>query len=354
MAVKLPRLCGSKTLATAAVIHCSGNGVTTQFDVSLAAGRYWFDPIYTNNATMKSADSICALGRFAYELDTADTSQSYANAEYVNIGSQTSGCIYNALIDPSGTNFSVYPNHANTTATGRAFLSTIGYSFLANTTNAALQWNELGSAVPVWVPARGEDGDLDEGETNYANAIRTYSGYSYSTVSALPTKSRVASWRLSAAAVMSRASRYSNLGSAYAQDQSFQGVMWPLLNRGELVRYWSNTSATLNTFLTTAMTASSVTAVVASYTGLAEGMSLCVDGEWMTVLATPGSTTVSVERLNPIAHPKYAPVSTDFVGTYQLSQDGGNVNLGGFNPERVAVNQDRWDISIGLTRALWS
>jgi hypothetical protein len=81
---------------------------------------------------------------------------------------------------------------------------------------------------------------------------------------------------------------------------------------------------------------------------------ICIDGEWCDVVAGAGTANMTLIRDQPVAHPKWSPVSTQFVGTYVLGTSGGNVNMRGYNPQRVAVNQDRWDLDIALDRTLWT
>jgi hypothetical protein len=99
------------------------------------------------------------------------------------------------------------------------------------------------------------------------------------------------------------------------------------------------------------MTATATTATVASTTGVVDDSPLWIDGELMTVTNVDSSTQVTVDRFNPVAHGKFAPVSTSFVATYALDNDGGNANAQGFSARRRAYNQDRFDVSIPLVRA---
>ena len=140
--------------------------------------------------------------------------------------------------------------------------------------------------------------------------------------------------------------------STSESDQSFEHLVWRWASRGELVRYYADRGAT-NNYLAAAMTATASSCTLASGTGFTQGGHVCVDGEWMGITNVAGAV-LTVTRHNPVAHPKYAPSSTDFVGTYAMAMDGGNINARQFAPSRRAPNQDRWDMEIALVRASWS
>jgi hypothetical protein len=100
------------------------------------------------------------------------------------------------------------------------------------------------------------------------------------------------------------------------------------------------------------MSVSDSQAGVSLGTGIADNDYICINGEWAKVLSGGGTSVLTLMRFAPVAHAKYEPVSKDFVGTYVLDNSGGNVNMGEFTPTRRAVQQDRWDFSINLLRAV--
>lgn len=135
-------------------------------------------------------------------------------------------------------------------------------------------------------------------------------------------------------------------------DRTLYTLFWKWASRGELVRVYSDRSAT-KTYVTAAVTATATTISVASGTGLADDEVIWVDGERMYIRSGGGTSTLTVERPEPVTHPAGAPVSDAHVATYALDADGGNVNLLDFAPVRRGYNNPYYDVEIALVRATW-
>lgn len=135
-------------------------------------------------------------------------------------------------------------------------------------------------------------------------------------------------------------------------DGTLETLFWRWASRGELVRVYSDSTAT-KTYVTAAVTAAATSISVQSGTGLADDEVIWVDGEQMLIVSGGGTTTLTVERPDAEAHPAGSPVSDAHVATYCLDMDGGNVTLLDFAPERRSASSPFYDVSIALVRATW-
>ena len=333
--MSIPRFATSLTVASSATIFVDGT-VTGSAAVTVAAGTYWLDQIY---GTTVAAGSLCALSA----LCTAIEAEGYACDKSFTIKENCT-----VTLDPSSTRtIQIQPQNANTNAAGRDFLRRLGFNVVRNSPAAVATTITSGSMIGIWNPDRGESGDIDETLDAYAAATRTSGGRAYATSFGIPLYRREVTFQgLGGTHTKQRAGQSPN-GTATV---AFESLLWEPLVRGELVRYYADSTAT-STYLTVAMTATANELTVASTTGFAAAETIWVDGELMTCINVQSGTVLEVDRYNPVAHSAYAPVSESFVATYALDNDGGNANAQGFSSKRRAHNQDRFDVVIPLVRA---
>lgn len=339
MAIKYPVLIPSCTLTSdgAVRVNISGPSTTT---LTIPAGRYWH---YPGTLTITAADSIDAIGLFTYLWDAADGGQTAASEPY---GAAIQGVTAAHYANRVETSLGVLAGNASTTTIGRKFLSYMGWDKFQDLATETAQ-----GLRPVWT-VRPEAGDVDEKSEGFGAVVRLGGGAVYTGDLGDTLKRRAVVFEsLPGGFVNARQAAADETGQDYA-DQSFETLVWRWASRGELVRYYADRDAT-NNYLAAAMTATASTLTLNSGTGFTDGTSVCVDGEWMGIRNVAGAV-LTVTRHEPVAHPKYAPVSTEFVGTYALAMDGGNINARQFAPSRRAPNQDRWDMEIALVRASWS
>lgn len=344
MAVKLPRLCVSHTIYRDDVkIRVLSNTPTN--DATTAAftvGRYWIDPVYGTAAT-GGANGPCLLACVAAMVDASAAVVGTVGKSY----STTSSPAYRATFNCASGDFAFSPQNGNTTAEGRDILRRIGANLVtvSDTVNSG-NARTMPYAISVWDPDRAESGDIDESWDGFGSHLRMVDGTVYTNDMGNPLPRRMVGFR--------------GLSGSYARDRpsdgatryGFEHIVWPWLARGEAVRYYADRTAT-TTYLTAAMTAATATAAVADRTGISVNDLVCVGGEWMKVTATgSGAGNLTVTRHAPVAHSNYEPLAKDFVATYVLDEQNGDVSRRTFAPSRRAVNQDRWDFDIGLVRVL--
>lgn len=320
-------------------------------DITIPEGLYWTDPVYSNIGVGVSTD-VCLLGRIAYLLtqitNTVDTNtfeKSYGSAGSYSAGLRTFTLFTTALTDSLRWQMA----DSACTAEGRRTARRLGISQLANDPTAALICNTGRPIGGIWQPDRGEAGDIDNVQTGFGSVHQAYDGTIYTTDVGEPMHSRVVTIDgLPAGYARTRARVLDLAASGY--DYSFESVVWPWISRGEMVRYYADASDATSTYLDTAMTATTTTAKINTAIITANNTPICIDGEWMLVTSGANTTTLTVYRENPVAHVKFAPASTSFVGTFALAADGGNVNRSGYRPRRRALNDDRWDLNIALVQ----
>lgn len=343
-AIKYPRLCLSHTVKGTCSVKVTGVGPLA----TLAEGVYWTDRIY-DGLTTCPPDLFTA---FALALDTAagtDTAFIWDNSE-LNYSIATT-------CDTPATTLEF--GHASTTAEARRLAKRLGFNPIATTADLDNAGNERrhGAVEGYWESPRGEFSKLQEdlGDGNAASSA-AWSGYTYGfrlgeslrryllrlqSVPELYTHSRGAEHQVQ--------SGFDAV--SYPYDLSFEARVYQYLKRGEMVRLYADAAAS-HTSLASAMTALSNTAVVNNGSIITAGTNIWVDGECMYV-ESKAVNTLTVWRPNPESHLAYSPVSTDFVATYVLDTDGGNVNLRDFPPVRRAHNQNRYDLDIALIRSKW-
>lgn len=340
MAVKYPVLIPSCTLTTAGTIRVNVTGPATA-DLTIPAGRYWHYPV---DQVINASDSIDAIGLFGYLYDAADGGQTGAvTGPTAQAYQGVTGVHY---INTVSNGLGVLASNAATTTAGRTFLSYMGWAKHTDTADEDAQ-----GIRPVWT-VRPESGDVDEKAEGFGAVVRLGGGAVVTGDLGEPLLRRNVMFEaLPGGFVNQRQGAYDWTGNS-ASNESFELLVWRWAARGELVRYYADRGAT-NNYLASAMTATASSCTLASGTGFTAGGHVCVDGEWMGITNVAGAV-LTVTRHNPVAHPKYAPASTDFVGTYAMAMDGGNINARQFAPSRRAPNQDRWDMEIALVRASWS
>jgi hypothetical protein len=244
----------------------------------------------------------------------------------------------------------ILASHASTTDIGRKFLNYLGWDWYTDTTASATPTAQSWAAY--FKCPLAETGDIDEKEEAFSSIVRLGGGGVYTADLGDPLPRRVVSLGALPGRIVNRREPGADNASDSNDSLAFQKLVWRWASRGELLRYYADSAATI-TGLSAALAKNANTCTVLSATGIAANTAICIDGEWCEV-TNVGGTTLTLLRDQPVAHPKYAPVSTDFVGTYALDSDGGNVNMSSFGPARRAVNQDRWDLDIPLVRAAWS
>lgn len=340
MGIKQPRLCMGIVVSDTCTINVL-DGTAASRAITIPFGTYWLDPKFSG---IVASGTLDALGIFAQLIDTADTGGTYTCAYSSAASGDMNG--WAGRITRSAGTFQIRGSNAGTNTSGRRFLRFLGYNSLADLTAGINQDTKLGPAL--WDTLRGENGSPQESPKGYGVTVETEGGVVFTADLGDPLQSRLVSFpALSAIAVKRRSDSYV---AALGTWVNFESTMWPWLTSGMPIRYWSDKNATQNTYLAAAITAtdgSFTTPVVSTY---ADNTMICVDGEWMLATAGTGTTTTTVYRDKPVAHGKYAPVSTDDVATYVLAADGGNVNQSGFKPERRSEGDDRWDMALSLTR----
>jgi hypothetical protein len=341
--VKIPDFCCSHTVKGTATVQMTGTSYSGP--VTVPEGVYWNDPIYGQSPTPPS------LGARLMSLMDA------LNASTTSINLFDNNTIeYGAYTLTNDTNLALNMAHANVTAEGRRIAKRIGINGLVTTLldNAG---NEKYHGVPegYWfyrsrAEASKMQEDQDDGNAGYSESD---SGFGFTFRMGNPAKSYLLGLRsVPETYTWSRGQVQSGLDVASnPYDLSFEARVWQYLARGEMVRIYTDSTAT-RTYTTAAMTAASTSVTVSSGTGLATGDKVCIDGEWCYVSNKAG-TTLTLYRDNPVSHPAYAPLSKDFVATYCLATDGGNVNLRSYKPARRALNQARYDMDIALRRTRW-
>jgi hypothetical protein len=340
MASKIQRWCVSQTVKGSCIINVD-DGLGNEGNATIPEGVYWCDPVYGTLAT-SAAPSL--YGQLAYQVDQISSPNIVGS-----VSSVVTVLTYFKAI-----------SYAFTHATGDPVIEADGC-----TTEALRLWPAMslgayaattglfeggGEYISVlygcWSPQQGEYGSQQEDAENMGGNTRSFSGYSYGFRVGDPLLRRLI--RFSA---LPEIRVYAGAQTTSPQyDYSFESHIWKYLSRGEMVRIYDDYSAT-HTYLTSAMTKTSTTAVVASVSGISAQTFAWIDGERVYVSSVDGgSLTLTIQRPNPVAHSAYAPVSTDRVATYVLDNDGGMANMGEFAASRRAYNQTRYDLDIPLLR----
>jgi hypothetical protein len=347
---KLPVLIPSCTLTSSGAIRVNevagGGGAST---ITVPAGRYWNDPSISTSAA--SSDTINALDQLAYLVlgYGAGTVGLYASGS-VSVSGLTVVPKVAALFMSGADTLQILASNAATTDIGRKFLEYLGWDWYTDT--AASNTPTAQGWAAYFRSPLAESGNTDEMSESMSAVVRLGGGGVYTADLGDPLVSRVVSLAALPGRLVNQREPGADNSSDSADSLAFRKLVWRWASRGELIRYYADSASTI-TGLSAALAKNANTCTVLSASGISAGTAICIDGEWCEV-TNVASTTLTLLRAQPVAHPKYAPVSTDFVGTYALDTDGGNVNMRSFKPSRRAVNQDRWDMDIPLVRAVWS
>lgn len=337
---KKPLLCASHTIKGTATIRAR-NTVPTDYQLSLSNVRLWTDPLY--GTALKVVDSPCMLGRLAYLLE-ALTPDAQTFAKTYNWNSST-GVSLPTLTATTG--MALRGNDSGTNDAGRLILRRLG---LPPYENLAASVAPIGASFcgGIWASPESESGDLEESQRAFGNVVETRGGTAYTFNIGQPLPSRLLVIDMvDGQYVVPRTG--ATIGRTYSADRSFKRTMWEWLSIGEAVRYYADTVAT-HTYLTVACAKEDQSITVATTTGFDAGQVFYLDGERMEVYGVTSGTVLAVLRDKPVAHVKYAPVSFDFVATYVLSKDGGNINRGSFRPTLRMIESDFYDMEVPLIR----
>jgi len=322
--------------------------------VTLPEGVYWTDPVYGR------ADLPYCLASALFALINAADGDAVLTKAAAPNPTTGSTLIAPPAYEYEDTTYSapnalrVTPSTANTA--GREVLTRLG--FPPGTETDFAPFRGPGVVHGFWWPRDRQERNASwvERKSTMGSVLRSPSGLAYPyTVGGIGKTRNVVLERVQRDWVENETGKI-NTGfdddlSALADTSCFT-LFWQWAARGELVRVYSDTSAP-RTYLTSAMTATDTTCVVAGATGLAEGVVIWIDGEKCIISGVAG-VTLTVIRPEPVAHPAGAPVSTAHVATYALADDGGNVNQLDFMPQRVAPAVPYYDMDIALVRARWN
>jgi hypothetical protein len=318
--------------------------------ITVPEGVYWNDPVYSDTKTLAYSlqGKVCSL------LDAADggladwtasPSAQFADTQWFEAG--------------YGTGWSITPATCN--AEGRRVLQRLGLSPTTATVAVADEFIG-GLAHGLWCSLNrdGTAGRKERDTESFLGRHRTrggvlvgFSGAAWpATIGYAETRRAVALNTITRELVKNETSRVNFGQESLDTDFTLETTFWNWASKGELVRVYSDVSAT-RTYVTAAVTDTATTISVASGTGLANAETIWVDGEIMRIVSGGGTGTLTVERPVPVSHPAGAPVSDAHVGTYSLDTDGGNVTLLDFAPARRSPSSPFYDVSIALVRANW-
>lgn len=342
MASKIQRWCVSQTVKGTATINLYDG--TTAFNITIPEGVYWCDPVY---GTMATSAAPSLYGQFAYQINanvtlscTIDGVDTAGPAAY-----NFKGVDYNI----TGGAAAVYARPANCTTEGIRLLKALSLGAFKTATSTSYP---AGFMEGFWRPNQGEYGSQQEQYESMSGTVRSFSGVAYGFRIGNQLRKRVIRFSgLPQALVWSSGVVQYGWGATIG-DFSFESNIWKYASRGESVRVYDDESAT-HTYLSAAMTATAVSASVASGSGISDNTMIWIDGEQVYVEGGGGTTTLTVARPNPVAHSAYAPVSTDRVATYLLDNDGGQASMGEYAASRRAYNQTRYDLDVPLVRTVF-
>jgi hypothetical protein len=337
-----PVFCASHTVrGTCNVGMVDGSGVNIQ--VNIPEGIYWTD---SRVGAIKAADSTDLLGRFAYLFELADTLYTYT-ATYNSFVAGIAAALWDcgvagaAKFRPSGAN-----------AEGSRAYKRLGAPPL-RTSSAMAPSLDGGVIHGVWSPGDRKERTASRPpkRPNVGAVMNGFNGQAWPWSLGEEPGNRLMEMRHVDRIYARNETGLINNGTDSDTDFTFESVMWPFLRRGEMVRVYDS-EATVR-YLTAALTDVAVVASVNSGTGITNGAAIWIDGEAVQVVSGGGSTTLQIERPNPLPHNKYSPVSTKHMATYVLAPDGGNINLMEFDPPRMAYNQPTYNMMLSLRRTEW-
>lgn len=342
MASKIPLLCRSHSVQGVATIRFDISGGGAAADLTVPEGVYWLDPVYGTSI----ASTIPSLwGKIGYLVNNHAL---YKDVVVALPNDSTTGfkrVAFTGVDDATGAQFvNAQFGHANTTVEGRRIAKGIGFDPLRTTDD----WDGTarGLAEGVWCPGIGEWGDQQEPKETGSVSGRTDGGLGWGlSVGQALRDAFIRFWALQEVLVWSRGQVQT---PGFGSDYSFERHIWDYMTRAEKVRVYADRSA-VATYLTAAMTETSLTAAVSSGAGIANGAKIWINGEQVQVLSGGGTATLTVFRPNPELHDAFDPVSADHVATYILDNDG-PVSMPAWKTPRRAHNQARYDLDLPLLR----
>lgn len=352
MALKSPMLCASIYVSGSCTIRMGGS-VTGLFTLTIPEGLFWCDPLVfpyppliTPNASLLEAFSY-----FQYALDAAVGTSPVCSYLAVAPSGEPNQTAYVATITDVGQTLTIYPGDSNTSDEGRRFLAFLGFHgrVAMPASGGTIQGNGYAA---VWRPSRYESGDIDEKRRGLMATAEMGGGNTATTDLGADVRGRVVTFAGLSGSCVKQRGPVVDLTCC-----PFESVLHPWSGRGNLIRYYEDVGAVSFSVLTSApLAATGATMSVPASAGFTS-KKLCVDGEWLATGTAPTGTTLNIYRDNRVAeaHPYGSPISSAYVGTYVLAASGGNVDARAFAPERRGgENQDRWDMQVALTRAVWS
>lgn len=350
MAPTFPLLVASHTVrgtCTVGIINDGGSSAT----ITVPEGVYWTDPLIGFIGSPFSG-TVDLAGQIGYLIDQAITPDTISAAYTLS----AEGIAKTAWDYDSGTGSTAFrPAGANTE--GLRIYPRIGASRSATSTGFSATY-EAGIVHGVWGPETRPERDMAswaQGALESMTVVnRGFDGATWAHSVGQPLRRRTMRFELVPAAYARNETGLRNIGQgSIDNDTTFETLMWRYLSDGEMVRVYSDRNATVR-YLTSAMTATATTAAVSgSGAGLSDGETIWIDGEECYIISGGGTSTLTLDRPNPVAHPIYAPVSDAHVATYVLDNDGGNAGIGLLDLTRRAYNNPRYDIEIPLVETRW-
>jgi hypothetical protein len=355
---KVPRFCCSHTVRGTATIRIMSAAESSK---TIAEGVYWTDPVYV----VADAVPVDLFYVVKNTINDAAFLVPYLLADLATYGPDTYAGLKCELFQANAAAIGKYykASASQNTSEGRRLLHRLGLSQVidsATTTGGGL--SIVSNAVPgIWAPAgRGISSRRLERRGAGQSAVSGAHGYGVSafrngdplTFANIVIEGLQERWVYSRGQVSVGSKE--TVVNAFADaeiDASVERLLWDVLQRGEMVRYYEDASAATS-HLTVAVAISDTTITLADTTGFANGDMVWVDGEPMRCEGVTSGTVLAVDRQFPTTHPNYAPAANAFVATYTLDQQG-NMGLESFVAPSRGYYQDRYDIALPLRRAVW-
>jgi len=324
--------------------------------VTVPEGVYWTDPVYGTDVRT----DYCLASKVFSLINTADASSDLAKT--VVFAATSTATLddqpyveYGDLNYIAGPDLRITPSTSN--AAGVEVLTRLGFNPSASTDINAAASAPVTVAHGYWWPRDRQERNTSwvERKDVIGSTLRGIGGYAWPYTLGDIGRSRTVVLEAVDRRWVDDEVGYANSGvedvAGDLRDISCFNLMWRWAARGELVRVYSDVTAT-RTYITSAITSTSTSCVVDSATGITDGSVIWIDGEKVIVNGIAG-TTLTLIRPFAVAHPAGSPVSTAHVATYALAQDGGNINASIYEPVRRGPAIPTYDMEISLVRATW-